>query len=75
MRQEEIKTEARRILKYLGAHGDAPILAMKDDLKNPELQFYMGLGDLILKHRVTLQERQGVFWATPSSKPRSRQSV
>ncbi|HSB82629.1 MAG TPA: hypothetical protein VLM91_27955 [Candidatus Methylomirabilis sp.] len=75
MGQAEIKTAARRILGYLEAHGDAPILAMKDDLKNPQLQFYMGLGDLILEHRVSLQERQGAFWATPSSKSRSRRPV
>ncbi len=70
MKRQEIKTAARRIMGYLEAHGDAPIFAMKNDLKNPETQFYMGLGDLILERRVTLQERQGTFWAT--QRPKSR---
>jgi hypothetical protein len=26
----------------------------------------MGLGDLILRHRIVIQERQGVFWAIHS---------
>jgi hypothetical protein len=73
MRQHEIKTAARRILGYLEAHGDAPVIAMKDDLRNPEVQFYMGLGDLILQRRITLQERQGAFWATRS--PRFRRTT
>jgi len=70
MRQREIRTAARRILGYLEAHGDAPVIAMKDDLRNPEVQFYMGLGDLILQRRITLQERQGAFWVTQSSTSR-----
>jgi hypothetical protein len=64
MKQQEIKTAARQILGYLESHGDAPVIGMKVDLRNPEIQFYMGLGDLILQRRVTLQERQGSFWAT-----------
>jgi hypothetical protein len=64
MKQQEIHSASRRILGYLEAHGDAPIFAMKDDLMNPEMQFYMGLGDLILQHQVAIQERQGSFWAT-----------
>ena len=66
MKHHEIRAAAGRILGYLEAHGDAPILAMKDDLTNSELQFYMGLGDLILQHQVVIQERQGAFWATRS---------
>ena len=69
MRQPEINTAARRILGYLQARGDAPVLAMKDDLGNSELQFYMGLGDLILQRRVAIQERRGTFWATHHSRP------
>ena len=64
MTQHEIRTESRRILGYLEAHGEAPIFMMKDDLSDPQVRFYMGLGDLILRGRVTLQERQGEFWAT-----------
>ena len=69
MTQHEISTESRRILGYLEAHGEAPILVMKDDLRDPQVQFYMGLGDLILQGRVTLQEHQGAFWATQHARP------
>ncbi|HSB69598.1 MAG TPA: hypothetical protein VLH58_12940 [Candidatus Methylomirabilis sp.] len=73
IRQEEINTAARRILGYLEAHGDAPVLAMKDDLGNSELQFYMGLGDLILRHQVGIREGRGTFWATEH--PRSDRTL
>ena len=69
IRQQEITTAARRILGYLDAHGDAPVLSMKDDLGNSELQFYMGLGDLILRHQVGILERRGTFWATQHPRP------
>jgi hypothetical protein len=67
MTQHEIRTASRRILGYLEDHGEAPILVMKDDLRDPQLQFYMGLGDLILQGRVTFHEHQGAFWATQSA--------
>ena len=63
MLQEETEAAAREILAYLGSHGDVPVLALKDALGKPELYFYMGLGDLILNHRVTIQHRQEAFWA------------
>lgn len=63
MMRSEIEAAAREILDHLDRHGDAPVLAMKITLGRPELYFYMGLGDLILQHRVTIQERRGVFWA------------
>jgi hypothetical protein len=63
MMREEIEVAAREILMQLDAFGDAPVLRLKDALGKPELYFYMGLGDLILRHRIAIQERQGVFWA------------
>ncbi len=63
MMRHEIEAAAREISGYLEAHGDAPILGLKRALGKHELYFYMGLGDLILGHRVTIQEREGVFWA------------
>lgn len=63
MKQHEIRTTARQILGYLAAHGDAPVLSIKATLGKPGVLFYMGLGDLILRHRVALRERQGTFWA------------
>jgi hypothetical protein len=63
MLEQEIEAAAREILEYLSAHGDAPVLALKEALGKPELYFYMGLGNLILRHRVGIQERQGAFWA------------
>ena len=70
MMQHEIQTASQRILEYLEAHGEAAILAMKDELRDPQVQFYMGLGDLILRGRVTLLERQGAFWATQGASDR-----
>lgn len=63
MMRPEIEAAAREISEYLDAHGDAPVLAIKTALGRHELCFYMGLGDLILEHRVTIQEREGAFWA------------
>lgn len=62
MMQPEIEAAAGEILAYLDVQGDAPILAMKDALGKPELYFYMGLGELILRHRVAIRESLGVFW-------------
>ncbi len=63
MMQHEIDAAAREILEYLEIHGDAPVLAVKETLGRPELYFYMGLGELILRHRLAIRERDGVFWA------------
>jgi hypothetical protein len=63
MMQEEIEAAAREIMDYLDACGDMPVLVMKNALGKRELYFYMGLGELILKHRIVIQERDGVFWA------------
>ncbi len=58
----EIEAAAGEILAYLNVHGDAPILAMKDALGRPELYFYTGLGELILRRQVGIRENRGVFW-------------
>lgn len=63
MLEQEIEAAAGEILGYLDAHGDAPVLGMKEALAKPELYFYMGLGQLILRHRVAIQESEGAFWA------------
>jgi hypothetical protein len=68
MTQQDFRTAPRRILRDLEAHGEAPILVMKGVLGDPQVRFYMGLGDLILERRVILQERQGSFWATQNLK-------
>lgn len=71
MMRSEIEAAAREIMDYLTAHGDMPVLAAKNALGKRELYFYMGLGDLILQHRIVIQERDGVFWAihaTPQAK-------
>ena len=59
----EIEAYAYDILAYLKAHGDAPILAVKNILGRPDLYFYMGLGELIRQDMVTIREREGIFWA------------
>jgi hypothetical protein len=61
--REEIEAAAQEILEYLDSHGDAPVMAMKSAAGRRELYFYLGLGDLILRHLVTIQERGNVFWA------------
>jgi hypothetical protein len=63
MMRSEIEAAAREIMEYLDAHGDMPVLAIKDALGRRELYFYMGLGELILQSRVLIQESDGVFWA------------
>ena len=71
MMRSEIEAAAREIMDYLTAHGDMSVLAAKNALGKRELYFYMGLGDLILQHRIVIQERDGVFWAihaTPQAK-------
>ncbi len=65
--RSEIEAAAREIMDYLTAHGDMPVLAAKNALGKRELYFYMGLGDLILQHRIVIQERDGVFWAIHAS--------
>ena len=62
MVRSEMEAAAREILEYLEAHGDAPVVTLKDTLGKPDLYFYMGLGDLILRQQVTIQDRQGTFW-------------
>jgi hypothetical protein len=62
MMPHEIEAAAGEILVYLDVQGDVPVLAMKDALGKPELYFYMGLGDLILRRRVAIRESRGVFW-------------
>jgi hypothetical protein len=66
MMRHEIEAAAREILGFLDGHGDAPVMAVKNALGRRELYFYMGLGELILQHRVVIQEREGVFWAIHS---------
>ena len=66
MMRHEIEAAAREILEYLESYGDTPVLLMKDHLGKPELYYYMGLGDLILQHRVSIQECQGAMWAIRS---------
>ncbi len=61
--RSEIEAAAQEIWEYLGGHGDAPVLTIKNALGRHELCFYMGLGDLILEHRITIQEREGEFCA------------
>jgi hypothetical protein len=63
MMRSEIEAASREIINYLDAHGDMPVLGIKNALGRRELYFYMGLGELILEHRVLIQERDGVFWA------------
>jgi hypothetical protein len=67
MMRFEIEAAAREIMDYLTAHGDMPVLGVKNALGKRELYFYMGLGDLILQHRIMIQEREGVFWAVHTS--------
>lgn len=66
MMEQEIEAAAREVLEYLDAHGDAPVLWLKETLGKPELYFYMGLGNLILRRRVIIQERRGAFWVIRS---------
>ena len=66
MMRHEIEAAAREILGFLDGHADAPVMAVKNALGKRELYFYMGLGELILQHRVVIQEREGVFWAIHS---------
>lgn len=61
MMPHEIDAAAGEILAYLDVHGDGPVFAVKDALGKPELYFYMGLGELILRRRVALRESRGVF--------------
>jgi hypothetical protein len=71
MMRFEIEAASREIVDYLDAHGDMPVLGVKNALGMRELYFYMGLGELILQHRILIQERDGVFWAihtTPQAK-------
>jgi hypothetical protein len=63
MMRSEIEAATREIMEYLDAHGDMPVLAIKDALGRRELYFYMGLGELILRSRVLIQESDGVLWA------------
>jgi hypothetical protein len=63
MMRPEIEAASREIMDYLDAHGDLPIPAVKSALGKRELYFYMGLGELILQHRVSIQEREGALWA------------
>jgi hypothetical protein len=63
MMRSEIEAAAREIMEYLDAHGDMPVLAIKDALGRRDLYFYLGLGELILRSRVLIQESDGVFWA------------
>ena len=64
MMPHEIEAAAGEILAYLDIHGDGPVLAVKDALGKPELYFYMGLGDLILRRKLAIREGRGVFWTT-----------
>ena len=61
MMQPEIEAAAGEILAYLDVHGDGPILGVKDALGKPELYFYMGLGELILRRQVAIRESHGTF--------------
>lgn len=69
--RSEIEAAAQEIMDYLDAHGDLPVLAIKDALGRRELSFYMGLGELILQYRVLIQESDGVFWARRAA-PRAK---
>jgi hypothetical protein len=62
MLQPEIDAAAREILGYLDSYGDAPVIAVKEALGKPELHFYMGLGELVLRHLVAIREREGICW-------------
>ena len=62
MMQPEIEASAGEILAFLNVHGDEPVLALKDALGKPELYFYMGLGELILRRKLAIRESRGVFW-------------
>ncbi len=62
MMQPEIEAAAGEILAYLDVHGDGQVFAVKDALGKPELYFYMGLGELILRRKVSIRESRGVFW-------------
>jgi len=57
-----IEEAAHEILTHLESHGDAPLMAKKKAFGGRDLYFYMGLGDLILKRRVSIQDREGVLW-------------
>jgi hypothetical protein len=61
--QAETEAAGREILAHLEVHGETPVLDLKDKLGIPEVVFYFGLGDLILKHRVGLRRHDEVFWA------------
>ena len=64
MRQPEIEAAAGEVLTYLDLHGDGPVLAVRDALGKAPLYFYMGLGELILRRKVAIREKGGVFWTT-----------
>jgi hypothetical protein len=61
--REETEAATQEILEYLDSHGDVPVTAVKSALGRRELDFYTALGNLILRHLVTIQERREVFWA------------
>ena len=63
MMRHEIEAAAYEILTHLESHGDGPLMATKNALGRRDLYFYMGLGDLILKKMVCIQDREGVLWA------------
>jgi hypothetical protein len=62
MMEPEVEAAAAEVLAYLDVHGDGPVLAVRDALGKPELYFYMGLGELILRRKVAIRESRGIFW-------------
>ncbi len=64
----EIDAAARKVLTYLVQREETPLLALHEVWAEDERSFYMGLGTLILQHRVRLEERRGTIWVIHEGK-------
>jgi hypothetical protein len=62
MAQDEIDAAARKILVHLVQREEAQLLALHEAWVEDERSFYMGLGTLILRHQIRLEERGGMIW-------------
>ncbi len=62
MNPHEIRMAAGKVLSSLTPRGMLPVLVLRKGWPEDEQSFYMGLGALILQHRVTLREREGAIW-------------
>ncbi len=62
MLQREIDAAARQVLMHLEPRREASLPALHETWTGGERSFYMGLGALILRRQVRLEERRGTIW-------------